>query len=301
MIQSNMDQPQVTFSIVIPTYNRPEKLATLLGKLVLLDYPRDGFEVVVVDDGSDRSPESAIAAFKDDLNIVLLLSTERAGPAKARQTGINIARGEFLAFTDDDCSPNPDWLKMLEAEFRKSPTAAVGGQTVNALADNPYSSASQLLITYLYTRFNPNPSQANYFATNNLAFPAEQFRSIGGLDLTWSISGGEDRDLCERWRRHGYRMIYAPDVVVYHAHDLTFRTFLRQHFHYGRGAFRYHYVQSYPKKEKVRLEPYSFYLLLPFFPFSKMPFKQAMLIAILFVVAQAATAAGFFSEWNRDA
>jgi glycosyltransferase involved in cell wall biosynthesis len=295
-----MNQNQPTFSIIIPTYNRPEKLASLLRALILLDYPRDRFEVIIVDDDSDTTPEEAIAAFKNDLNIVLL-TTAHGGPARARQTGIDTAGGKFLAFTDDDCAPAFDWLSTLDAVFTELPDAAVGGQTINALGDNRYSSASQLLITYLYTYFNKDPNQARYFATNNLAFPSQHFRAIGGLDLTWSISGGEDRDLCERWLRHGNRMVYAPKVVIYHAHDLTFRTFLHQHFNYGRGAFRYHYGRSYSKKEKIKLEPFYFYLNLPLFAFSRMPLKQAVPTAMLLVVSQITTAAGFLSEWIKNA
>ena len=294
-----MNQPQLTFSIIIPTYNRPEKLLSLLRTLVLLNYPRDRFEVIVVDDGSERKPDEVVAAFMNDLNIVLL-SAAHGGPARARQTGIDVARGKFLAFTDDDCAPRPDWLSNLEAVFTRSPDTAVGGQTINALDDNPYSSASQLLITYLYYCFNTDPERASYFATNNLTFPAEHFRSIGGLDLTWSISGGEDRDLCERWVRHGYRMRYVPEVVIYHAHRLTFRTFFRQHYNYGRGAFRYHFVQSYPRKEKINMEPFGFYLRLPLFALSQPRLKRPTLIAVLLLVSQIATAAGFFSEWIKD-
>ncbi|MGH9928812.1 MAG: glycosyltransferase [Pyrinomonadaceae bacterium] len=291
-----MNQPQPTFSIVVPTYNRPEKLISFLRALVLMDYPRDRFEVIVVDDGGRTTLGPEVAAFKNDLNIVLL-SAAHGGPAKARQTGIDIARGRFLAFTDDDCAPDVNWLNTLETVFNESPDAAVGGQTINALKDNPYSSASQLLITYLYRFYNADPNHARYFATNNLALPAEHFRAMGGLDLTWSISGGEDRDLCERWLRKGYPMTYVPEALIYHAHELTFRSFLRQHFNYGRGAFRYHYVQSYPQKENIKLEPFSFYLRLPLFAFSQMPANQAGLIAMLLVISQGANTAGFFSEW----
>ena len=293
-----MDQRALTFSIVIPTYNRPEKLASLLRSLVLMDYPKDSFEVIIVDDGSERKPEAAIAEFKSDLNIVLL-PADHGGPARARQKGIDIARGRFLAFTDDDCAPATDWLKAFEAVLSDSPQTAVGGQTVNALKDNPYSTASQLLISYIYQSFNNDPNQARYFATNNLAFPTKEFRSIGGLDLTWSISGGEDRDLCERWLRHGYRLVYAPQVVMHHAHSLTLRSFMRQHFHYGRGSFRYHRVESYGHNEKVEMEPFSFYLRLPLFAFSHAPFTQAVPVAALLILSQVATVAGFVSEWIK--
>lgn len=294
-----MHQVPLTFSIVIPTFNRPEKLVSLLRSLVLLDYPKDSFEVIIVDDGSEMTPEAAVAEFKDQLNVILLLA-EHGGPARARQKGIDIARGKFLAFTDDDCAPAADWLTTLESALSASPNTAVGGRTLNALKNNPYSTASQVLISYMYLSFNDDPKGARYFATNNLAFPAEGFRAIGGLDLTWSISGGEDRDLCERWLRQGYHLVYAPGVIINHSHHLTLRSFMRQHFHYGRGAFRYHRQESYGHNEKVGMEPPLFYLRLPFFAFSQAPFTQAVPVAALLILSQAATVAGFVSEWIKS-
>ena len=107
-----------------------------------------------------------------------------------------------------------------------------GGQSFNALPTNPYSTASQLLISYLYSYYNGRSSQARFFASNNLAFPADGLRAIGGFDATYTRTAGEDRELCDRWLTDGRRKLYAPDAVVYHAHALTFRTFWRQHFNY---------------------------------------------------------------------
>src|SRR3990172_7747823 len=83
-----------------------------------------------------------------------------AGPASARNTGAAQARGEFLAFTDDDCRPAPDWLRGLALRLTQSPDCVIGGRTTNALPDNPYSSASQLLIDYLYSYYNADPDRA---------------------------------------------------------------------------------------------------------------------------------------------
>jgi hypothetical protein len=95
----------------------------------------------------------------------------------------------------------------------------------------------QLIVDFVYAYYNADPSQARFFASNNLAFPADRFRTFGSFDTTFRTS--EDRDLCDRWLYHAYRMTYASEVVVSHAHQLPLRTFWRQHFNYGRGAFRF--------------------------------------------------------------
>jgi len=224
------------FSIVIPTYNRPAQLAVCLQACARLDYPRDRFEVIVVDDGGVVPLDEVVHQFHGVLTLKLLRQ-ENAGPAAARNSGASEARGEFLAFTDDDCSPAPEWLHALAAQCVASPDCAVGGQTRNALTHNLYSTASQLLISYLFSYYNAVPHAARFFPSCNLAFPSKRFRAIGSFDVTYPRAAGEDRELCDRWLHHGYRMIYVAEAVVYHAHDLTFRAFLRQHFHYGQGAF----------------------------------------------------------------
>jgi GT2 family glycosyltransferase len=293
-----MRQEQPFLSIVIPTYARPRQLATCLQSLACLDYPHDRFEVIVVDDGSETPPEAVVASFCGQLDVTLLTQAH-AGPAVARNTGAARAKGKFLAFTDDDCAPAPDWLQSLAARFARASDCAIGGRTLNALPDNPYSTASQLLVAYLYSYYNADPDQARFFASNNLAMPADRFHTIGGFDTTYTRTAAEDRELCDRWLHHGYRMTYAPEALVYHAHVLTFRTFWRQHFNYGRGAFHFQQARAHRACGRIRLEPLPFYLNLLRYPSSQAQGWRALLLAALLVVSQVVNAAGFFWEWTN--
>ena len=90
--------------------------------------------------------------------------------------------------------------------FAEAPDDTIEGQTLNVLSDNPYSTTSQLLIDYLYACYNADHNQTRFFASNNLALPARRFHAIGGFDTTFLRARGEDRDLCDRWVYHGYRM-----------------------------------------------------------------------------------------------
>jgi GT2 family glycosyltransferase len=287
---------QPFFSVVVPTYDRPQRLAACLQSLTCLDYRRDGFEVIVVDDGSDVPPEAAVAPFRDRIDVTLL-TQPHAGPATARNAGAARARGELLAFTDDDCSPAPDWLRALSARFAGCPSHAIGGRTLNGLPNNSYSTASQLLIGYLYAYYNATADQAGFLASNNLALPAGRFHDIDGFDTTYPSSAAEDRDLCDRWLHRGYRMVYAPEVVVYHAHALTLRSFWRQHFRYGRGAFRFHEARARRGEGRIRVEPRAFYQGLLGYPLSAAPRPRAAVLSALLLLTQAANAAGFVAEW----
>lgn len=287
------------FSIVIPTYNRPERLQNCLSAIAQLDYPPDRFEVIVVDDGSKTSVksvvESVVASVGEPLQITLIRQAN-AGPATARNTGAAQAKGKFLVFTDDDCMPAPDWLKTLEANFVQFPDCLIGGRSLNALPSNLYSTASQVLIDYLYSYFNPALNQSAFFASNNIALPSDRFQAMGGFDTSFPLAAAEDREFCDRWLQHGYCMKYAPEVQIYHAHHLTLAHFWQQHFNYGRGAFHFHRVRAQRRSEPIKVEPLSFYLNLLAYPFRQKPSHTALLLAGLFLVSQAANIAGFFSE-----
>ncbi len=288
---------QPFFSIVIPTYNREAQLVSCLDSLARLDYPRDRFEAIVVNDGGEV-PDTAVAPFSGDLN-VRLLHQRHAGAGAARNAGAAQAKGEFLAFTDDDCAPDPHWLSALAKRFATVPDHLIGGRTLNVLPDNLFSTASQLLLTYLYAYYNADPDRARFFASNNMALATDRFRSAGGFDTTFTRAAAEDREFCDRWLYHSYRMMYAPEAIIHHAHALSFDTFWRQHFTYGRGAFQFRQARALRNHEHIKLEPPSFYTNLVRYPFVSSPNLRAVLLAVLLMVSQAANAAGFFWEKTK--
>lgn len=280
------------FSVIIPSYNRPKQLAACLESLTQLEYPRDRFEVIVVDDGSDSPLDTVVAPFKDSLNL-RLIRQNNAGPAAARNGAAQQASGKYLAFTDDDCRPATNWLQALENCFTATPDRIVGGRTVNALADNPYSTTSQNIISMGYAHYNAISDQARFFASNNMVVPAERFRELGGFDQSFTTS--EDRELCDRWLHQGYQMTYAPEVVIYHAHPMTLRSFWKQHFSYGQGAFRFHKTRAQKGWGNFQIEG-NYYLNLLRYPFENGQGKQGLVLTAVLFVSQVANAAGFFWE-----
>jgi len=291
--------PEPTFSIIIPTRNRAAQLTNCLGGLARLDYPRQKFEVIVVDDGSDASPGAVVAAFSKQLDMTLL---ERAheGPSAARNAGAAVARGRFLAFTDDDCTPAQDWLQALQARFRRTPFHAIGGPTVNAYPENIYAATSQLIVDMMFASYNTDPNRACFLASNNLAVPAELFHAILGFDARhFPLAAGEDRDICERWREQGHGIVYAPEVRVFHAHRLTLRSFCRQHLNRGRAAFWLQQARrrrgSAPSGEAERSLAETFRLATG--RLAKAGWSRALPIAVLLVVWRACHAAGLAWEW----
>ncbi len=286
---------QTDFSIIIPTRDRQHQLAACLKAIAHLTYPRSRFEVIIVDDGSKTSLEALIDPFRDLLDLTLL-TQHTAGPASARNRGAARARGRFLAFTDDDCAPAKTWLQALAEQFAEVPDHLIGGRTLNALPRNPYSTASQAVISYLYTYYNKDLNCARFFAANNIAVPAASFHAIGGFDTIYTRAAAEDREFCDRWLYSGYRMSYAPDALVYHAHALTFRTYCQQHFNYGRGADQFHVARAQRDKGRIKLEPFSFYVDLLSYPFGHRMGQCSFSLLTLLLTSQLAHGLGYVCE-----
>jgi GT2 family glycosyltransferase len=282
-------------SIIIPTHGRPEQLLECLDSLSELDYPRSRVEVVVVDDGNEPPLAGIADRYEGRLNL-LVLRQERSGPAAARNVGAAHANGDILAFTDDDCRPEPGWLCEMAGHLHTHPDHMAGGSTTNGLPGNAYSSASQTIIDAVYAYYNANPRDARFFASNNIAMSAGRFEAIGGFDTRFRTS--EDRDLCDRWLRTGGSMAYLPGARVRHFHHLTFRGFVRQHFHYGRGARRFLEARL-DRGDTDFNHPPNFYRMLLAVPLAERRVWRSFRSALLLMVSQGASLVGFTREKVR--
>ena len=287
-------------SIVIPTYRRPERIARCLDSLLELEYPQERLQVVVVEDGGPTAEHDDLRARDFGGLEVLFLGQPHAGPAVARNLGARHARGELLAFTDDDCCPRPDWIAQLLAVHGGRERTLVGGHTINALAGNVLSGASQALVSYI-TRYGQDSGEP-FFASNNILVPRNLFNQIGGFDETFPLAGGEDRELCDRLHHLGVAQLHAPEALIDHYHHLSPGSFWRQHFRYGRGAYRYHLsradrsgtslVQEYGSMARTMLRFYTGLLSWPFGGRERRPLSTSLLL----LGSQVPNTLGFFAE-----
>jgi len=284
------------FSVVIPTFNRPGPLTCCLAALAVQDYPARDFEVIVVDDGSRVPLQGAAALFADRMT-VRFLTQAHGGVARARNTGMAAAQGKFLAFTDDDCLPAPDWLSALAAQFAATPEDGLGGPLISSVTANSYSWAFHLILSTVYAYFNTPHDAACMLAAANLALPAEGLRALGGFDEGFTCS--EDREVCDRWLARGGRLRYVPAARVYHRGPETFGQYCRRYFGYGRGAYRFFRVRA--ARGSGSLWPdigfYAGFLpLLRRVSARDRQFSRTRLVFLLFMW-QVMNVSGFFWEW----
>ena len=146
-------------SVVVPTYGRAHAIRDCVAALQAQD--ADGLEIVVVDDGSPV-PVADLPVTPHPLR---LLRQDNAGPAAARNRGVDAARGELVCLTDDDCRPDPGWASAYLRAARNGAKGLMAGRTLNAVEGSLCSQASQDMVDYLH-RVGPG---AAFAASNNIA------------------------------------------------------------------------------------------------------------------------------------
>ncbi len=204
--------PLPFISVVVPTFNRAHILPALVAALEAQDYPRELFEVLIVDDGSRDGTVDYISRLNGRHFRTFLQS--HGGASRARNLGAANARGELLAFTDDDCAPEPDWLRTIgESWTQRGGNCALLGHTYSEHRSN----------TFLHSVLK----ESEPVVTCNFAAPREVFEKVGGFDPHF-ILYFEDEDLGLRIRKAGVPIVYEPRMRVLHPSKYqTFHGFLK--------------------------------------------------------------------------
>ena len=287
-------RPGPRFTVIVPTFDRPAPLAACVRALRALERPGGTLEIVIVNDGGRPPSADVVPAGETGLEI-RVVEQRNAGPASARNAGAAAARGEWLAFTDDDCLPEPGWLSAFDAALRATPDALAGGRTVNALPDSVFADTSQRLADFVSSYFDGGAT-GRFFTSNNIAVSRAAFLAAGGFDASFPFSAGEDRELCDRWSAQGRPSITVTGAVVRHAHRLSARRFLRQHFTYGRGAVAFRRVRT-ESGRPVRIDP-AFYARSMAYAL-RGGIARGTVRALLTALAHTAYAAGLLWESRR--
>jgi glycosyltransferase involved in cell wall biosynthesis len=290
-----------TFSIVVPTFARREQLRQCLDAIARLEPATFSFEVVVVDDGGPEPLDALIASYAEGMT-VRLVRQPRAGPAAARNAGAALTRGMFLAFIDDDCRPEPDWLSAFMREFERDDRQLLGGHVENALTENPYSIASARISHFAYEYGRAGHALDPFFTTNNIALRADLFRAVGGFETSIPSETAEDKEFCDHWSAQGLTLTHVPAAVVHHAHDLTFARFLRQHFNYGRGLLAFRVIRRHRVENMLLPESPKFYTDLVLSPMYRPSSVGRWRLTALVIASQFAVLAGAMREaltWPR--
>jgi GT2 family glycosyltransferase len=222
-----MTTPEV--AVVVPTFNRAERLRRLLPALEAL--AADGVEVVVVDDGSSDATGDVLAS----VGQVTAIRQPNAGAAAARNAGWRQTEAPIVVFLDDDCTPLPGWPRDLIGPFSDPSIGGVGGRIVG--------SGRSIIDTFVEVERLVDHGRdlgadgVDYLVTANAAYRRALLEQVGGFDEGFAGAAGEDVDLSWRIRAAGARLARAP-ATVEHDHRTGLRDVVRTYRGHGRSRAR---------------------------------------------------------------
>jgi glycosyltransferase involved in cell wall biosynthesis len=222
-------------SVVIPTYNRLSRLQRVLGAFETQTFPRDRFEVVVVSDGSTDGTDDYLAHV--DAPFTLRVVTQRnAGPAAARNRGVQEATGGIVLFVDDDVVAVPELIDQhVGSHCRAGHDAVVIGpmMTPDDFEMRPWVEWEQQMLYKQYDAMSTGRYAATFrqFYTGNASLPRARFLEVGGFDTRFRRA--EDVELAYRLDRVGLRWIWNADAIGHHYADRPYASWLRTAHDYG--------------------------------------------------------------------
>jgi len=213
-------------SVIVCTRNGRERIGACLRAIERM--ADANFETIVVDDGSTDGTAEFVA---EQFPGVRLLRLEPGGLSRARNAGAAAASGEILAFTDDDCEPDTEWVTRLRKRFADGRFAAAGGPNLAP----PAQSTAQAIVSAAPgapSHVMLDDVEAEHLPGCNLAVTKAAFDAIGGFDPQFHTAG-DDVDFCWRLRDAGYRLGFVAGAFVWHWRRPSLRAFLRQQRGYG--------------------------------------------------------------------
>jgi glycosyltransferase involved in cell wall biosynthesis len=198
---------QQKLSIIIPTHNSEQTIKRCLNSLTSQTFPRDQYEIIVVDDGStDQSVSIAKNAGADQVII-----TEPCFQGKARNIGVKNAKADLLAFIDSDCEAKEDWVKTIIKELEK--LQAIGGSVLNGNPHSKVAWAEYFVEFCFYNQYKQRFVSKFGLPGCNLACTREAFARAGGFTVE-RVS--EDVKFNESLWRAGIDHIFVPELQVRH-------------------------------------------------------------------------------------
>jgi GT2 family glycosyltransferase len=194
-------------TVIIPTYKRTKLLIRCLEAVALQNIPKEAFRVIVVSDGPDVQTQKALESWQQGraFNLNYVQTPMKGGPAAARNYGWRLAEAALIAFTDDDCIPDPSWLNAFLKHYSGEEHLAFTGKTSVPLPDKR-------------TDFAINIAQLEHadFITANCACTKAALNKVGGFDERFKMAWREDSDLEFKFITHHIQILQVPEAQVIH-------------------------------------------------------------------------------------
>lgn len=238
-------------SIIIPCFNVEDVIGDQLHALSQQEWEHD-WEIIIADNGSNENIGRIVDTYKDKLPDILIVdSTEKKGPAYARNCGVRHARGEYLAFVDADDMVSENWIRhMGEALIRYDFVASNLDLSKLSL---PNVLESSLYNRYIGLKHSGVVRYLPYASTTGLGIRKKIHELIGGFDE--DMQAAEDADYCWRVQLAGYKLHLYDEAIIYYRRRNTLWKSFKQVMHWGEyDVLLYKKFQKYniPKQNKKK-------------------------------------------------
>lgn len=222
---SNSLQPFV--SIIVPVYNGALVIEKNIQSLLDQDYPKDRYEIIIVDNGSSDMTRELVKKYP----VILLQENEIQTSYAARNKGIMRAQGSIIAFTDADCGVQPDWISQAVRYFTETNADMVGGNIKFNFSKKP--GASEYLDSIINLHNESSILEKGAAKTANVFVKKELFEQIGMFQS--DQKSGEDIGWTGRTSRAGFKIVYSNKAVVNHP-ARNFSELIEKHIRVGMGS-----------------------------------------------------------------
>jgi glycosyltransferase involved in cell wall biosynthesis len=231
-------------SVVVCTRDRAESLKRMLGSLQEMVTPAAvDWEAVVVDNGSRDGTRDVVTAFAERATMpTRYLFEKRPGLSRARNAGVRAARGDVIAFTDDDCLVDSQWIARIDAEFRADAELGIVGGRVEL--HDPADAPVSVRVHRRRVVVQSFPDIAAFMIGCNMSCRRSLLKEVGDFDTRLgsgaSIPSAEDWDFLYRAHKTGTKIVFSPDVLVFHDHGRRSEAqleSLKRSYVIGRWAF----------------------------------------------------------------
>ena len=208
----------LTLSVVIPTYDEPERLEAALKSLSQQNYPHEATQIIVVDDASPHLDAERLHAAIAPLELQLLRNEQNQGRARARNAALRVASGDIVVFLDSDMTVGANFLRA-HAQRHQNHAEAVFVGNIRFAKEIPSTSLTRYLEGRGVHRVaEDKPIPFNCFVTGNSSVRRSSLLRVGFFDEDLTAYGGEDLELGYRLHLAGIPLYYAPEALSYHYH-----------------------------------------------------------------------------------
>ncbi|MBN2425561.1 MAG: glycosyltransferase [Calditrichaceae bacterium] len=224
------------FSIIIPCFNRKDELVELLNSFKNIEFAKDRYEVLVIDDGSTDGSDQLVEEFRKDSDIPLhYFKQDNKGPGAARNLGMQKAKGDFFIFIDSDVTIPKSWLKSISDRLHIEKADAFGGPDTYRKDFSPLLKAINYSMTSFITtggmRGKKGKKLAKFYPRSfNMGLNRDLYTKIGGFG---NLRHGQDIEFSHRILKSGAKTIFIEDAPVYHKRRTNLRRFYKQVFNWG--------------------------------------------------------------------